>query len=147
LGSILYEMATGNLAFKKDTTPQTLAAIIEEDPEPIRKLNEEVPGELETIVERCLAKDPDERYESTSDLVKELKTIPETPSAWRARRRILWAAAGLLVALLAMALTPNLMRYWSRYPAEQVLHPSSPSRCILSRTFPAIPNKSISRTG
>ena len=37
LGSILYEMATGNLAFKKDTMPQTLAAIIYEDPEPIQK--------------------------------------------------------------------------------------------------------------
>ena len=79
-------MATGNLAFKKDTIQQTLAAIIYEDPEPIRKLNEEIPVELSTIVERCLSKDPDERYESTGELAKELKTVPETPSAWRARR-------------------------------------------------------------
>jgi TolB-like protein/tetratricopeptide (TPR) repeat protein len=114
LGSILYEMATGNLAFKKDTVPQTLAAIIEDEPEPIRKLNEEVPVALEAIVERCLAKDPTERYESTGDLAKELKTIPETPSVWRARRKVLWAAAGLLVAFLAIALTPNLMRLWEQ---------------------------------
>ncbi len=70
-GSILYEMATGNLAFKKDTMPQTLAAIIEDDPEPIRKLQPEVPVELEAIIKRCLAKDPAERYESTGDLAKD----------------------------------------------------------------------------
>jgi serine/threonine-protein kinase len=114
LGSILYEMATGNLAFKKDTIPQTLAAIIENDPEPLRKLNETVPVELSAIVERCLAKDPDERYASTGDLAKELKAVPETPSAWRARRRFLWAAAGFLVAALAVALGPNLMRLWDQ---------------------------------
>jgi serine/threonine-protein kinase len=109
-GSILYEMATGNLAFKKNTVPQTLAAIIEEDPESIRKLNDEVPVELEAIVERCLSKDPTGRYETTSELAQELKAVPETPSAWRARRRVLWAAAGLLVALLAIALGPNLIQ-------------------------------------
>jgi serine/threonine protein kinase len=107
-------MATGNLAFKKDTIPQTLAAIIEADPEPIRKLHEAVPVELEAIVERCLAKDPAERYESTNDLAKELRSVPEVPSAWRARRKFLWAAAGLLVVILAIVLGPNLMRLWDQ---------------------------------
>jgi serine/threonine protein kinase/Tfp pilus assembly protein PilF len=118
LGSILYEMATGKLAFKKDTLPQTLAAIIDEDPEPIRKLNEKVPVELSAIVERCLSKDPDARYESTANLARELKTVPETPSAWRARRKVLWAAAGLLVAVLAVALGPNLFRLWDQISAR-----------------------------
>jgi TolB-like protein/Tfp pilus assembly protein PilF len=113
-GSILYEMATGNLAFKKETIPQTLAAIIEGDPESIRKLNEEVPFELTAIVERCLAKDPGERYESTDELAKKLKSVPETPSAWRARRKILGTAVGLLVAFLAIALGPNLMQLWDQ---------------------------------
>ncbi len=114
LGSILYEMATGKLAFKKDTMPQTLAAIIENDPEPIRKLQPEVPVELEAIIKRCLAKDPAERYELTTDLARELKTVPETPSAWRARRKVLWAAAGLLVVFLAIALGPNILRLWDQ---------------------------------
>jgi serine/threonine protein kinase len=60
-GSILYEMATGRTAFKKDTMPQTLAAIIDNEPEPLRKLNNEIPTQLSAIVERCLAKDADER--------------------------------------------------------------------------------------
>jgi serine/threonine-protein kinase len=122
-GSILYEMATGNLAFKKDTTPQTLAAIIEDDPEPIRKLHSEIPVELSAIVERCLAKDPARRYESTGDLARELKTVPETSSAWRARRRVLWAAAGLLVAVLAIALGSNLIRLWDQISSSATAAP------------------------
>jgi TolB-like protein/Tfp pilus assembly protein PilF len=113
-GSIVYEMATGKRAFRKDTVPQTLAAIIEEEPEPIRKINEAVPDELVRIVERCLAKDPAGRYESTGDLAKELKSVPEAPSPWRARRRILWAAAGAVVVLLAVALGPNLKGLWDQ---------------------------------
>ena len=80
-GSILYEMATGKLSFKRETMPQTLAAIIDDEPEPIRRLNETIPGELTAIVERCLAKKPDERYESTRDLADDLKNVPETSSA------------------------------------------------------------------
>ena len=113
-GSILYEMATGKLAFKKDTMPQTLAAIIQDEPEPIRKLNKEIPAELSAIVERCLAKNADERYESTAELARELKNVPETSPAWRARRRVLWTAAGLVAAFLAFAFGPNLIRLSER---------------------------------
>jgi serine/threonine-protein kinase len=79
-GSILYEMATGKLAFKRETMPQTLAAIMDDEPEPMRRLNEEIPGELEAIVERCLSKSSADRYESTQDLAEELKKVPETSS-------------------------------------------------------------------
>jgi TolB-like protein len=113
-GSILYEMATGKRAFKKETVPETLAAIIEDDPEPIRRLDDAVPVELSAIVERCLAKDPAERYESTGDLARELKAVPEAPSAWRARRRFLWAAAAVLVAVLGVGLGPNLTGLWDQ---------------------------------
>jgi TolB-like protein/Flp pilus assembly protein TadD len=109
-GSILYEMATGKRAFKRDTVPETLAAIIEDEPEPIWKLNEAVPDELVAIVERCLAKDPAGRYASTGDLAKELKAVPETPPVWRTQRKVLWGAGAVVVVLLAVALGPNLKR-------------------------------------
>jgi serine/threonine protein kinase/Tfp pilus assembly protein PilF len=99
-GSILYEMATGKLPFKKDTIPQTLAAIIEADPEPIDEINPKVPVELSAIVERCLSKDPGNRYESTEDLARELKAAPETPSPWSARRKV--SRAGIGVAVLPL---------------------------------------------
>jgi eukaryotic-like serine/threonine-protein kinase len=120
LGSILYEMATGKRAFQRGTGAQTLAAIIQEEPEPIAQVNPRAPAPLRWIVERCLAKDPDERYASTRDLARDLKSVREhigevtstasgaAPVAEPARKRrslgiplaiaavVLAAAAGLL---------------------------------------------------
>ena len=108
--------------------PQTLAAIIEAEPEPIGKLHDEIPAELITIVKRCLVKDSKKRYESTADLSRELKNVPDTSPTWRARRRALWAVAGLLAASLAFALGPDLVRLsesvWStttRAPVESIV--------------------------
>jgi hypothetical protein len=74
-GSILYEMATGKRAFQRATAPQTLAAIIEGEPEPIATLNPAVPVPLRWLVERCLAKEPSERYDSTRDLARDLARL------------------------------------------------------------------------
>src|SRR5262249_31765422 len=75
LGSILYEMATGRRAFVRASTPQTLAAIIQDEPEPIANLNPKIPAPVRWIVERCLAKEPRGRYASTEDLARELATV------------------------------------------------------------------------
>ena len=74
-GSILYELLTGRRAFQKKSGAQTLAAIIEQEPEPIAALSPQTPGPLRWIVERCLAKDPEERYGTTRDLARELATV------------------------------------------------------------------------
>ncbi len=110
LGAILYEMATGKRAFQKRTAVETLSAIIREEPEPIAASNPEAPSPLRWIVERCLAKDPEDRYASTRDLARDLdqtlghisETSGEAPAAARpkSRRRLWWAAA--LLALLAV---------------------------------------------
>ncbi|HEY3056567.1 MAG TPA: serine/threonine-protein kinase, partial [Thermoanaerobaculia bacterium] len=76
-GSILYEMGTGRRAFQRDTTMETLAAIMRDEPEPVQRLNSRIPPPLCWIVERCLAKDPAERYASTRDLARELRTLRE----------------------------------------------------------------------
>ena len=107
-GSILYEMATGRTAFKKDTMPQTLAAIIQDEPEPLITLNEKVPAHFPAIVERCLAKLPEERYDSTRDLARELRSVQEVPSVRRSRRAFLMATTGLLAAFVALAVGLNV---------------------------------------
>jgi eukaryotic-like serine/threonine-protein kinase len=76
-GSILYEMATGQRAFQKKTGAETLAAIIRDEPEPVAQANPRTPAPLRWIVERCLAKEPDERYASTRDLARDLKSVRE----------------------------------------------------------------------
>lgn len=77
LGAILYEMATGKRAFQRGTTIESLAAIIREEPEPVASLNPEVPAPLGWVVKRCLAKSPEDRYASTKDLARDLRSLPE----------------------------------------------------------------------
>nr|MDQ5872770.1 serine/threonine-protein kinase [Acidobacteriota bacterium] len=77
LGAVLYELATGARAFRRETPVQTLAAILEAEPEPIASLNPRLPAPFCWIVERCLAKDPEERYASTRDLARDLGALRE----------------------------------------------------------------------
>ena len=108
---MLYEMATGKRAFQKKTAIDTLAAILNEEPEPIAQLNPQVPAPLRWIVERCLSKEPRGRYESTGDLAKDLASVRDRLSevATSGERAGLAAPrrgsrTALLLALLALAL-------------------------------------------
>ncbi len=73
LGSIFYEMATGKRAFHRSTNAETLTAIIREEVEPVAQINPSVPAPFRWIVERCLQKDPEERYASTRDLARDVR--------------------------------------------------------------------------
>lgn len=74
-GIVLYEMATGKHPFQKPSASQTLLAIIHEEPRAIGSLNPDIPPPFCWVVERCLAKDPEKRYFSTRDLVRDLAAI------------------------------------------------------------------------
>jgi len=74
-GAVLYEMVTGKHPFQKTSLPQTLMAIVNEEPRAIGSMNPEVPPPFGWIVERCLAKEPAKRYFSTRDLVRDLVAI------------------------------------------------------------------------
>jgi Tol biopolymer transport system component len=77
-GLVLYELASGRRAFARDTPVQTLSAIIEADPDlaPLAAL----PVPLRWIIERCLAKDPADRYASTADLYRDLRQLRDRQS-------------------------------------------------------------------
>ncbi|HEY3202763.1 MAG TPA: protein kinase [Thermoanaerobaculia bacterium] len=75
LGAILYEMATGRRAFQRDTAVETLSAIIRDEPEPIGQYAPETPAPLQWVIQRCLAKDPGERYASSRDLARDLAAV------------------------------------------------------------------------
>lgn len=77
-GSILYEMATGKRAFARKNAPETLTAIIREEPEPIRIAAPETSVPLSWFVERCLAKDPEDRYAATRDLARDLARLRDS---------------------------------------------------------------------
>ena len=71
LGTVLYEMLSGKRPFRGATTAETLTAIIREEPEPLSILTPSVPAPVRWLVERCLAKGPTDRYDSTRDLARE----------------------------------------------------------------------------
>ena len=71
-GALLYEMATGRRPFKRDTVLDSLAATVRDEPEPARTRRADLPVPVAWLIERCLAKQPDDRYASTKDLAKDL---------------------------------------------------------------------------
>jgi serine/threonine protein kinase/Tol biopolymer transport system component len=74
-GSILYELLSGKRAFQRKTGAETLSAIIREDPEPIAAAGSEALAPLRWLLERCLAKNREDRYASTTDLARDLTTM------------------------------------------------------------------------
>jgi len=122
LGAILYEMATGRRAFQRKTGAETLVAIIKEEPEPIGQLAPKAPAPVRWIVERLLGKDPDERYASTRDLARDLKSVRDhltetslsggleavEPAKVRRRGWALPAIAALVVGIAAGFLLRNV---------------------------------------
>jgi serine/threonine protein kinase len=77
-GAMLYEMATGKKAFEAKSHASLIAAILKEEPRPMRELQPLAPPLLESIVKSCLAKDPDERPQSAHDLKLELDWIRDS---------------------------------------------------------------------
>ncbi len=75
LGLVLYEMATGLRAFVRTTAVETLTAILRDEPTPLLQVDPKLPQAFCWLVERCLAKDPDERYASTRDLARDLANL------------------------------------------------------------------------
>ena len=115
LGSILYELISGRRAFARKTAVETMSAIISEEPEPLIRLRPDVPPPLRWIVERCLAKDPEERYASTRDLAQELKTVHDhlvEVSGTSSVARSAAAPRGRSVALIGLAATILLALGW-----------------------------------
>src|SRR5262249_51581921 len=76
-GAVLYEMATAKKAFEGKSQASIIAAILERDPPPVSSLQPLVPRALDHLVKMCLAKDPDQRWQSAHDVELQLKCIAE----------------------------------------------------------------------
>ena len=136
LGAILYELLSGRRAFSRDTAPETMAAILKEDPPELNAATP-MPPALVRIVNRCLEKSPSTRFQTASDLAFALGSVSETSSASTAilagRSRAYgawlgWAAALLLLATLA-PLAYQHLRERPLAPSADAL-PDSPDRRV-----------------
>ena len=81
-GCVLYEMLTGQRAFRRDTAAETMTAILREDPPELAQLRADLPPSLDRIVRHCLEKSPAERFETARDLAFALESLsgPDAPS-------------------------------------------------------------------
>ena len=119
-GVLLYEMVTGTKAFEGKTQAGLMSAIMRTEPPPVSALQALAPPALDHLVRRCLAKDPDARWQTMRDLKEELRWIATDSSASRpapidtvAKRRretVAWAMAGGLALALAAALVVGQFR-------------------------------------
>jgi eukaryotic-like serine/threonine-protein kinase len=75
IGIVLYEMATGRAPFHGDSTGMLLLSIVQETPEPLRQINPELPEELQRIINKCLQKDREQRYQSASEIRDDLQRL------------------------------------------------------------------------
>ncbi len=105
-GAVLYEMVTGRRAFQGKSQLSVASAVLEKDPEPISTLKPMTPPALDRAIRRCLAKDPEDRWQTARDLLLELKWIAEAGSQAgvpapvvshrKLREQLAWAAAAVL---------------------------------------------------
>jgi len=130
LGSVLYEMATGRTAFKRDSVAETMTAILREEPLPVRDLAPASPPPLRWIIERCLAKEREGRYDSTQDLARELHSLKdhaseiggqalvtvESPAARLRGPGMGWAAVIAALGLVAVAAAALAVKWYSPKP-------------------------------
>ncbi len=144
-GCVLYEMVTGKRAFDGKSQLSVATAILEKDPEPITTVQPMAPPALDHVVQECLAKDPEQRWQNAADVARELRWIASRGSsgsfapapaatggppvrAHRLRENLLWASAvaALLAALLWVSLRqlalPQTMRSYLAAPTGMVFN-------------------------
>jgi eukaryotic-like serine/threonine-protein kinase len=116
LGTILYEMLSGQRAFRRDTSAETMTAILKEEPPEISTTSKPIAPAIERTVRRCLEKKPQQRFQSARDLAFDLEGLsgttggsgmhaassPAEPSASLGRKWLIPAVAGLFVVLAAL---------------------------------------------
>lgn len=139
-GAVLYEMSTGKRAFQGTSQASLIASILKEEPRPISESSPMTPPALEHVVKRCLAKNPDDRWQSARDAMLELQWIRDVgsnagvPAPVAARRRhasrLAWVLAGVFAiaagGIAAVAVKnrpepPTAIRFVVTPPTRQTL--------------------------
>ncbi len=128
-GVVVYEMATGKKAFEGKSSASVMAKIMETEPPSISSLQPMTPQALDRVVKTCMAKEPDERWQTAGDLCRELKWIAEQGQGTQAampasggivkrsvRERLGWLVAAVAILLSAVLITAVF--YFRRPTAE-----------------------------
>jgi eukaryotic-like serine/threonine-protein kinase len=125
LGAILYEMLAGKRAFQKPTSAETMSAILNEDPPGVSQLASNVPVALQRIVHRCLEKNPEQRFQSGSDMAFALEALSDSGGSSatvlaqprKLFRNSIYLAIGAVLVLVAALVVVRLRWRSSLVPA------------------------------
>jgi eukaryotic-like serine/threonine-protein kinase len=137
-GAVLYEMVTGRKAFEAKSQASLIGAILKDSPAPPSSVRAETPLPLDRLVSTCLAKDPDERWQSVRDLIRELRWVAHagttdvrhsvgasgTHASWR--RRLMPSVGALLVGVAVSGLV-----VWNVKPSPSPL-PLPVTRAVIT---------------
>lgn len=137
LGVMLYELLSGRTPFTAPNPAAILIRLVQDEPEPLRKLVPSLPQDLETLVMKCLEKDPAQRYDSARALAEDIaryldgEPIQARPAGWayrmgkkiRKHRALAVAVAGAVSALLVM----GALSLWAQWQARE--------RALLAQEF------------
>jgi Tol biopolymer transport system component len=124
-GATLYEMFSGKRAFQRTTSAETMTAILKEDPPAISQVLPGAPPGIQRVVHRCLEKNPEQRFQSASDLAFALEAISDSglhsgPGAVeQSKSSSRWRWFG--VAAVALAAAAAFVIWWRTSPPEPVI--------------------------
>jgi eukaryotic-like serine/threonine-protein kinase len=124
-GAIFYEMLTGQRAFRRASSVETMNAVLNEDPPEVSDTGAHVPAALERIVRRCLEKNPEERFHSAHDVALVLESLSAASDASTpgivatGEKRRLPAGAGLALVALAAAAVASAATWGITRGAQQ----------------------------
>ncbi|MEX0322260.1 MAG: FG-GAP-like repeat-containing protein [Puniceicoccaceae bacterium] len=123
LGVVFYEMLTGQRPFDGSDAPSTMHAILEKDPQLPPEFNDSIPRPVQEILGLCLAKDPDKRYQSASDLISDLDRVIEGERlphrgglktwAGHSRKRKILIRSGIIGGAMALLFLSYMAFYMS----------------------------------
>ena len=120
-GTILFEMLTQKRAFRGQTTADVTTAILKEEPENLSEINRQVPPTASLVVQHCIEKRREDRFQSAKDLLFDLtllsnnirpsgSTVPAAESGRSYRRRTIWGAAACIAVAVGIAIVSWLFR-------------------------------------
>ena len=122
LGIILYEMATGRRPFASGTSAEVMSSILRDSPEPLRRVRESLPEDLDRIVNRCLEKSPRERIQSALDVRNELRRLGKLLEPGSPRERPSQRVASIAVVPFVNRSRDEGDEYFSDGLADELLN-------------------------
>ena len=160
LGVVIYEMARGDVPFKRKSQAETMNAVINEPHAPLIEFNQEIPAELSATIDRALSKDPANRYQTMREMLLDLRhvargigllgasdpqgaVIPYVPLGKRSAKHWMWA---MVLVMLALLIGVGLWAFSSRFMPR----PARGSASVLDsgiKSLAVLPFKSLTADG